>query len=266
MNAEELHAAGRLAEAIQAQTQLVRTRPTDADARFLLLALLCAAGDLERATRQLDALGANDPATQAGGRIVTQLLAAETRRREVLAGRGLPLLPPDPPADVAHRAQALAAAAQGDAAAAAAALDAAADASPLVAGKLDGHPFDAIRDTDDLLASVVEVFAGGRYLWLPFADLRWLEVKPPKTLLDLVWVPAELEDRRGSQAHVHLPVLYAGSHEHPDEAIRLGRRTEWADSPTGARGAGQRVLLTVSGEAERETALLSLRRLDFEAR
>ncbi len=265
MSAEELFQEGRLEDAIEAQIQVVKGSPADGDARFLLFTLLCFTGDLERATRQLDALASTDPQIQAGSLVYRQLLEAEAQRREVLGGEGRPVLAPDPPEDLEHRLTALACAREGDGAGADRALEAAAEASVAVGGKLNGESFEAIRDTDDLLCTVLEVFAGGRYLWLPFSQIRKLELSEPSRKLDLLWISASLQDARGNDASVFLPVLYDGSHSQAGSPLRVGRMTEWTESESlGARGVGQRVLLSVQGESERETGLLDLRLLEIE--
>jgi len=264
VTAKELYDAGRLTEAIQAQTQEVKARPADPDARAFLFALLCFAGELERASRQLDALITDGSESEAATWTFRQLLTAEAERRSVFREGTRPLLPPDPPADLEHRLRCLASLAAGDVPEAERALDAANDAAVEVGGKLNGEGFEAIRDTDDFVASLLEVFAGGRYLWLPFEQIRRLEIASPRRVLDLLWAPATLEDVRGTEANVYLPVLYEASHEHDDEAIRLGRTTEWLDARgVGQRGAGQRVLLRVGGEGEAEVGLLEIRNLEL---
>jgi type VI secretion system protein ImpE len=119
---------------------------------------------------------------------------------------------------------------------------------------------EGLRDYDDLFGSVLEVFAGGRYLWLPFEQVRSLQIPEPSTLMDLLWVPAEMISREGETSHVHLPALYPGSGEHADEQVQLGRTTEWIDcDEAGYRGAGQRILLSGQDGETLETPVLSLR-------
>ena len=180
--------------------------------------------------------------------------------------RGLaPRAPPDPPRTAELRLQALAALRAGDAEAAEAALEQAAEESVALRGKLNGEAFGGLRDYDDVLGQILEIYAGGRCLWMPLEQIRKLEVAEPRNSLDLLWAKAELEDASGTQASVHLPVLYEGSCDHPDERVRLGRSTEWIDCRDVAfRGAGQKVLLTARGEQERQTAILELRILEIE--
>ena len=67
----------------------------------------------------------------------------------------------------------------------------------------------------------------------------------------------------GETAQVHLPALYAGSHEHADAAVRTGRRTEWLERGNLYVGAGQRIFLFGSEGATEELPVLSLRSLEI---
>jgi type VI secretion system protein ImpE len=265
MNAHERFKAGQLAEAIAAQNEVVKQRPTDADARFELFVFLCFTGDLERAEKHLDALDTRDGSLQRGSVVFRNLLASELERRRVFEGRGRAVLPPKSPDSVEQRREALSLLCAGDVAGAQARLDRAIAESTAVAGQIDGQPFDGLCDYDDLLGDVVEVFAGGRYLWLPLEHLRVLELSEPETALDTLWIPARLEDREGETAQVHVPALYAGSHAEADPRVRLGRETAWEERGTLRLGRGQRVWISASGEDVREHAALSVRRIEVTA-
>jgi len=261
--AEELLEAGRLGDAVKAQTEEVRARPADRQARFVLFELLCLAGDLERAPRQLDALAVGaSPAAELRTRLCRSLVAAEGERRAVWSGSARPLLAPDAPATLEGRIAALGRLREGDREGAARRLAEASAAAVSVAGRINEQPFEQIRDTDELGASVLEVFAQGRCLWLSFEQLRRLEIDAPRSLLDLVWAPARLWDARGNESLVHLPTLYAGTHEEQDDRLRLGRVTEWAERAGVMRGIGQKVLLTAAGDREDEWSLLDVRSLE----
>lgn len=267
MTAHELFQAGRLAEAIEAQTAEVKSHPADEDQRFLLFTLLSFAGELERAEVHLEAVSLRDQnqSLRVGSAVYHSLLAAEYERRKVYREGSRPVLPPDPPETAELRLKALAALRAGDAEAAEAALEEAAEEGVPLRGKINGEAFDGLRDYDDVLGQVLEIYAGGRCLWMPLERIRKLEIAEPGNQLDLLWPKAELVDATGTQASVHLPALYEGSCDHPDERVRLGRSTEWIDCLDVAfRGAGQKVLLTTRGEEERETAILELRTLEIE--
>ena len=266
MTADDLFKAGRLEDALAAQKDVVRGNPTDLDARFFLLALMAFAGELERAETQLDAIGQMDESTAPGRAVFQSLLAADFERQKIYQEGAQPTFPPDPPATLGLRRDALHALARGDKDEASRLLDEAMEQGVVLNGKLNGEAFDGLRDYDDVLGQVVEVYAGGRCIWMPMERIRSLKISEPKTHLDLLWVKAELVDSEGDQATVHVPALYQGSHEHADEAIRVGRSQDWIEVADELyRGAGQRLLLATHGDAERQVPLLDVRTLEIEA-
>ena len=264
MTVQELLSAARLGDAVAAQSAAVRARPGDLDARVELMVLLCFAGELDRAAALLDTLGLQNPELAVGTAHYRALLGAEAERRAVHERDGAPLLPPDCPAHVEARLEALRALRAGDEPTARAALERAQAGVAALEGKLDGESFDDLCDRDDLLGPVLEVYAGGRYLWLPLERVRRLELSPPRRRIDLLWPAAVLVDRSGAEANVHLPALYAGSHAASDGRLQLGQMTDWQDALGLAfRGLGQKVLCARRGASEREVGLLEVRSLEL---
>jgi type VI secretion system protein ImpE len=171
------------------------------------------------------------------------------------------------PCHVEARLDALRALREGRAADARSALERAERARPALEGKVDGEPFADLFDSDELLGPVLEVFAGGHYLWLPLERVRTLQIRKPSHQLELLWLPAELEDAAGDTATVHLPALYHGSAAADDAGLRAGRMTEWREQGgLVVRGLGQKVLLARCGGDEREVALRELRTLEISPR
>lgn len=263
MTAAELFKAGRLAEAVSAQNSEVKRQPADQDARYLLFVLLCFSGELERAEKQLDVLGRQDQQVRMGGLLYRSLLVAEAERREVFERGARPVLPPDPPSYVEERLRALESLRAGDLGRMEESIERAVEQSPILSGRINGSEFKGLRDYDDLLGTVVEIFAGGRYLWMPLDRLRRLEIGEPATALDTLWHPAKLEDVEGEEADVHLPVLYAGSHAHGSEAVQLGRATEWVERGEYYTGAGQHIFLVSRQGEVGEEPLLGVRKLEL---
>ena len=263
MTPQELFAAGELAQAIAGQSAAVRSRPTDLAARWFLFVLLCWGGELDRAVLQMDALAQQNADFGMGAMVYRSLILAEAERAAALGREGNPLLPPDSPPHLETRLEALRAVRRGEPGAARELLERAESERGEVEGKIDGESFADLIDSDDLFGPVLEVFAGGHYLWLPIERVRTLELRAPKHKLELLWLPAELEDQSGERASVHLPALYAGSAAARDPALRVGNMTQW-DEVGGAlvRGAGQKVLVARAAAGDRDVSLRDLRLLE----
>jgi protein involved in temperature-dependent protein secretion len=113
---------------------------------------------------------------------------------------------------------------------------------------------------------VLEVFAGGHYLWLPIERIRTLEPKPAKHRLELLWLPADLEDATGERASVHLPALYFGSAAAADPGLRVGNVTAWNEvDGVLLRGSGQKVLIARTVAGDREVGLRDVRSIEIAA-
>lgn len=257
MTATELFKSGDLPGAIDAQLQEVRTHPADEGKRVFLFELLLFAGELDRAAKQLEAIRAETPERIAAVVNYKDIIAAERVRRTVPTG-GTPDFIGDPPAHARMRLEAIRTVAT-DPARAIELLAQADEQTPIVAGTVNGTPFIGLRDADDFYASVLEVFAQGRYLWVAVEQISTLAMNPPRFPRDTLIVPARLTLHDGTSGEVYLPALYPDSYSHADSAVRLGRMTVW-EGPNGAvQGHGQRVFLT--GEEDR--ALLEWRQVEF---
>lgn len=201
--AREHYAAGRLDAAIEALGAELRSHPLDAQRRSFLFELLSFAGQYDRAAKQLQVLASAGHMAEAGTLVYRAALDAERVREHMFATGDLP----------------------------------AGDAPGPVGGTLNGRPFLSIEDADPRVGARLEVFAGGRLLWLPFAHLASLRVEAPARLRDLHWANARLATgpsvRDLELGEVLLPALTAGAWRHPDPEIRLGRATDWADLPDG---------------------------------
>ena len=81
--AKELLDHGQLADAVDAQTQAVKASPTDVQSRLFLFELLCFAGDLGRAEKQLDVIAHQSADMEVGVAVIREVLAAESKRRAV---------------------------------------------------------------------------------------------------------------------------------------------------------------------------------------
>ncbi|HEX8201290.1 MAG TPA: type VI secretion system accessory protein TagJ [Isosphaeraceae bacterium] len=246
MTSIEMLEAGRLAQAIEQVKGELRSQPADLHRRTVLFELLCFAGDRVGAQRQLDFIShrGTGAGTVVGVQVYRNLLEAESARHLLFASGVRPRFLLAPPPGITRRLEALDRLREGRAEDARALLEeAAADARPL-RGTAHGEGFEDFRDADDLLAPVLEVYAADRYYWVPWEQVQFLKVPPPRSLRDLLWTPAQLATFDGQLGEVFLPALYPGSDAHPDEAVRLGRKTEWLEPAPGiVRGAGLKLFL-----------------------
>jgi type VI secretion system protein ImpE len=222
--------AGRLGEAVATLGIELRQQPADARRRAFLFELLCFQGEYERAVKQLDVLGAASKEAELGALLYKGAIRAQRERESLFADRAFPL-----------------------------------DPAPPVRGTLNGRPFTSLVDADPRIGARLECFAAGKYLWLPMAHVASVTMAPPSSLRDTIWPSVVVR----SAAHVRdlelgqvlLPVLAVGSATDPDEAVQLGRVTEWVLEDEVEVPRGLKCWL-VDGE---EFPLLELRELVIEA-
>ena len=244
MGAQELLQQGDLTAAVDAATQDVKAKPGDLKARIFLFELLAAAGAFERAQKHLDVVGDKSPDMAQGVGSYRAVLTAELARTRLFArAEGAPQrmchmpLDPEPMLSALHRLRA------GAGAEANAMLAQAADARRPRPGSVDGRRFDDWRDADDLLAPVLEVIANGLYGWIPFEQISRLTFEPPRYLRDLLWRPVTVTLLGGESSAMFVPARYPGSETVSDDALRLGRSTDWIDTNGVVTGIGQRTFL-----------------------
>jgi len=229
MNATELYRAGRLDDAIQALGAALRNDPADVQRRSFLFELLCFAGEYDRAEKQLDILAGGGPQAEIGTLVYRGALHAERTRQEMFTSGRLP--------ESGREARA-------------------------VRGTLNGLSFEALADADPRLGARLEVLAGGQYLWIPLEHIESIRMEPPRQLRDLLWAPAIVRTGpsfRGVElGEVLVPVLTPLAWRHADDAVRLGRVTEWESLGDGAEAPAGQKLFLVDGE---ELPILEVREL-----
>jgi type VI secretion system protein ImpE len=241
---KELLDQGKLSAAIAQVTQDVKIRPADVPSRIFLFELLCFAGDLDRAEKQLDVIGHQSEEMKIGSIIYREVLAAERARRAVFAKDGTPDFLTAPPEYAALYLEALRTQRSGGGEKARVLIEKALAMTPALSGSVDGEAFDHFEDSDPFIGPFLELLVNEKYAWLPFEQIRRIEIQKPKQLRDLIWARAKLEARGGDLGEVFIPVLYPGSSDREDESIKLGRATDWIDAGGGlARGVGQRLFL-----------------------
>jgi type VI secretion system protein ImpE len=263
-----------LAETLATLQSRVRQAPGDAKLRVFLFQLLAVLGQWDRALSQLGVAGELDPAALAMVQTYRDAVKAEALRAEVFAGRRTPVVFGEPEPWVARVIEALEVAGSGRHAAAAALRAEAFEQAPATAGRVvtaamapegdappAGEPFAWIADADSRLGPMLEAVVLGRYWWIPLQRVRRMDVERPTDLRDLVWTPVHFEWANGGEGWGLVPTRYPGSEAAEDDALRLARRTEWAEAgPDTFHGLGQRMLATDAAEYP----LLEVVRVDLE--
>ena len=263
MRAHEQYQAGDLRGALASATEEVRKHPTDTARRGFLCELLCAVGELERADRQLDALGQQEPEAVLGVSMFRQLIRAEQARQQFYTEGRLPEFLGDVTPVLQLHLQASIQLRTGQVQEASALLAQAETQRPHVSGSCGGRSFDDLRDLDDLTASFFEVLTStGKYYWIPMERVESIEFRAPARPRDLLWRRAHMIVRGGPDGEVFLPAVYAGVNAETDDRLRLGRATEWhGGDGAPVRGVGQRTFL-VGDEA---VPILELSELSIQA-
>lgn len=239
MTPRDALAAGDLTVAVALQQNAVAADPGNAAARLFLFELFAVAGRLREAHEQLAAISSPAETWPAVRRGFERLLRAEYKRSH--RGRR-PTYLSDPPAHARRRWRIARAVFLKEFARGAEWLDRADSAAPHLAGHVDGREFDGLRDTDDRFGSVLEVFAKGHYLWIPFENVRRLTLAPVKGVLDGLFRPGQVKLTTGAKLDVLVPLAYPGSHAAGGE-LALGRETDWPEAGGLAVGVGARVLM-----------------------
>ena len=285
----QLNPDNNLQDALSRLESEVRSLPGSASHRWALAELLCVLGQWERALKQLQ-VGAKlsdskDAQWQAKAQMMRSLVRAEAQRREVFAGQLLPVPVIDRPQWMEDLARAMGANEAGKHAQADDLRHSALALAPTQPGvcswqaesahsqALSEHAFDWISDTDTRLGPVCECMLAGGYRWLAYADIASLQMAPPASLLDLVWLPVTLR-LRSTEAGArpmrgYLPTRYCGTEDiaaeigsNQRDALMLSRLTRWQDvGETGVFALGQKTLMTSGGDIP----LLRIRSLHMNA-
>jgi len=230
VTATQLFENGRVREAQAALAAHLRDHPTDTASRTFLFELLCFGGQYDRAEKQLGVLSQGGKEAEMGAVLYYSALHAEKTRHDTFRKEEFPSAP----------------------------------ATPSPPGKLNGKEFRSIRDADPAVGARLEVYAAGAYLWIPFEHIASIQVQPPRRLRDTLWLPAIVltgPSFKGTDlGEVLLPAIYPFSWKSDEEAVWLGRATQWvADDQGHEYPVGQKMWLM----DDDEVPLLEVRSVEF---
>src|SRR6266566_66661 len=249
MEASDFLRQGKLNEALEALQNQIRSDPSNAKLRVFLFQLLCVMGRWDRALTQLSVAAEIDAKTLLMKEVCQQAIQCEALRKEIFAGKKMPLVFGEPQEWVGWMIQANQQSAQGQHREAQALRDKALESAPAVAGRINADGFDWVADADPRMGPILEAIIEGRYFWIPFSNINQIKIDKPEDLRDVIWAPANFVWSNGGTAVGFIPARYCGSDEAEDDLIRLGRRTDWIEKGPGfAVPVGQRLFATNEAE------------------
>jgi type VI secretion system protein ImpE len=251
----------RLEEALAVLKQEVRKAPLQVELRVRLFALHCVLGRWDKASADLDVIKNVDASWRLPAQVYQSLIGAELLRRDVFAGRAKPVIMGEPDPWVGWNVQALASEAAGKLSEAIDLRNQAWESAPEYKCTVDGHSCQWLSDSDRRIGPVLETVLDGKYFWIPFGQLRKVELTPPEFLVEVVWVPAKLTVRGGAELAGHLPARYPGTESASDGKLCLNQSTAWLQVVEGTHQPLGQKLLESDGE---EFGLLACRAIEFE--
>lgn len=262
MNAKELYEAGRLTDAIAAITEEVKKKPMDVHKRGFLCELLMVAREWERADKQLDFIGHQNPDAMMTVAMWRQLLRAGQARDQFFSEGRIPEVLEEPDELVQLYLKASLLVREGDKASAFTVLEEAEKIRPRLSGSINGQAFDDFRDLDDSFPGVFEVFTStGKYYWIPADRIESIEFHAPESALDLTLRRATLQtNNEGPDGEVYIPAIYANIPDDDKDRTLLGRTTDWqGDEGEPVTGVGLRMFY-VNDEAK---TIMEIQNLEF---
>lgn len=260
MDAKDLIKAGKLSEARSLLVEDVKSSPTNLNRRTLLFQVQAYGGEWEKAKRQLEIIAKQDAERETGVQVYLNLIQAETERIEVFQHQRVASFLPEAPAYAEDYQTARQKMADQEFEAAQSIFSELGNRCSLIGGTLNGKEFSGFNETDARLTCFLEAFVHERYVWLPIEALRELILPEPQTLLDLLWISAQVTLHGGLTLNCFLPVLYPDTFRHADDQLKLGRRTDWRDLGAGLhQGLGQHVYRVGDGEV----GILEIREMVF---
>jgi len=229
MNAKEFYEAGQLNNAIDAVTQVVKKHPKDTNSRAFLCELLLIMREWDRADKQLDFIGHQNPDAMPGVALWRQLIRAGQARDQFFSDGRAPEVLETPNDLVQTYLKASVALRESNLSEAKQFLDAAEELRPQLKGTINDVEFDDFRDLDDIAPGVMELFTStGKYYWIPLSRIIALTFHKPESPLDLVLRRATIETNHdGPEGEVYIPAVYHRVSEEDKERVLLGKSTDW---------------------------------------
>lgn len=229
---------GKLTEAIQYCENILQDEPMNFEIRGQFTELLCLAGDLERADKQLDFMVQKKPDFAVGAVNLRHLIRAQQARVDFHNGNDVPQLFHEADEMDSTFLELHMALSQGDKTNAA---EFAAKLESLRLEKQTDATQSHIRDLDDTLGGYLELLGtNGKYYLAQFSEIKHISIQKPESLLELVWLRVEIEVNNGESGTAYLPSVYHGAQT---DVAKLAQVTDWDESNDDLiTGSGMKML------------------------
>ncbi|MEZ7275684.1 type VI secretion system accessory protein TagJ [Pseudoalteromonas sp. 68 DY56-GL68] len=222
----EIHALirnGKLKEALEYCAEKLKDDPLNFDIRSAYTELLCVNGELEKADKQLDFMVTKSPEFAVGAVNLRHLIRAEQARQDFYAGKAAPKLFHDAnELDEAFLEMHINLLAND--------IDKATEIAAQVEQLRTNTVEDqqaAIRDLDDSINPYLEILGtNGEFYLARFDEIEKLEFEPVDSIVEQIWLRAEVIIKNGPSGTAHIPLVYPYSET---ELEKLGQVTEWQE-------------------------------------
>lgn len=236
MTPVDLFEDGQLSAAIQLQRQIVQENKDDLAGRLLLCELVAFTSDFPEVQRLLNDFPTEDPEWQAYISSWRDLLTADHLRH---IGQKPDYLMPVPQ-EIAAIQMAIEQADED-------LFERAVESLPAIEGFHDGRPFEECRDSDDLLMGIFEFFFQGKYIAIPWSQIRKIRLDEMENLRDQLYRPTLLTLADGREFDGFAPSKYIITKNEPEE-FQCGFDTDYLEHRFGVTGVGAKRFIV--GEEE----------------
>lgn len=262
MSVQDTFREGDIDKALSDLKQQVRQDPSNPKLRIFLFQLFCIQGNWQSAVTQLDVIKDMDAGAIPMVQTYREILRCEVFREGVFRGDRQPLIFGQPEQWLALLLEALKYELEGNFEHAEHLRSEAFALAQATPGRIDDHPFNWIADADSRFGPVLEAMLNGRYYWIPFSNIKQIDIEKPEDLRDLVWMPAHFVWANDGDAVGFIPTRYPGSQKNEDNKIIKAAKTEWRQqSENTFHGFGQRLLTTDADDYP----LLEVRKISLQA-
>ena len=245
---------GQLEQGIRLQEVVVESNPEDTVALLFLVEMYALNGQLNAALNRLEEIDSSPEWDEACDNF-TNIFRAQSSRR-----KAKPRLPEECPKHLRYRRKIWQKFRRDDTERLRDWVDRADRFSPVIAGHVDGREFEGLRDVDDRFGSVLEVFNGPHYSWIPMEQVRKIVLLPVAGLLDAAFRPAKITIG-ADEFNVILPMTYPESHRAGND-FALGLETDFHSEPNSIlQGIGSRIWML----GDEEIRVCDCTQFDFRA-